>query len=117
MIQRLFQPALASPAQLWLTILAGGIITYGIRLSFILLFSQRDIPDWLQRALRFVPPAVLTAIFLPDMLYNSGKVDLTWGNGRLVAGLVAILVAWRTKNTILTIITGMAVLWLIQWLF
>ncbi len=117
MIQPLFQPALNSTAQLWLTILAAGVITYAIRLSFILVFSRWEIPQWLQRALRFVPPAVLTAIILPELFISSGKLDISLENGRLVAGLVAILVAWRTKNVILTILSGMVVLWLVQWLF
>ena len=116
MIQRLFEPALSSTAQLWLTILAAGLITYGIRLSFILVFSRWEIPGWLQRALRFVPPAVLTAIILPELLLNTGKVDFSLENGRLYAGLIAVLVAWRTKNAILTIISGMIVLWIFQWL-
>ncbi len=112
----LFNPALASGAQLWGVIILSGIITYSIRLSFILVFGQREIPLWLKRALRFVPPSVLTAIVFPELLINGGKFSLAYDNTRLIAGIVAILVAWRTKNAVLTIIVGMGVLWLMQWL-
>jgi len=112
----LFKPALDSSAQLWGTMIIAGLLTYGIRLSFILLFSRREIPSWLGQALRFVPPAVLTAIIFPELLINNNHIDITYSNGRFIAGLVAIVVAWRTKNAVLTIVVGMAVLWLIQWL-
>jgi branched-subunit amino acid transport protein len=113
----LFSPALSSPAQLWLTILLAGVITYGIRLSFILVFGRWQIPASLQSALRFVPPAVLTAIIFPELLVANGSPALSLGNARLLAGALAILVAWRTKSAVITILVGMGALWLFQWIF
>jgi branched-subunit amino acid transport protein len=102
---------------LWLIIILGGVLTFAIRLSFILFWGRLNIPDWLQRALRFVPPAVLTAIIFPELLIRNGVLDLSLTNPRLVAGAVAILVGLKTRNMILTILVGMAVLWLLQfWL-
>lgn len=94
----------------WLTMLLVGLGTYGTRLSFILLFGQRGIPAVVRRALRYVPPAVLTAIIFPELLLTDGEFNLSLGNERLLAGLVAALVAWRSKNVLLTIIAGMAAL-------
>jgi branched-subunit amino acid transport protein len=111
----LFSPALNSPAQFWITMILAGIITYAIRLSFILVFGRWQIPAWLQRTLRFVPPAVLTAIIFPELLVADGHVALSFGNARLFAGLIAILVAWRTKSAVITILAGMGMLWLLQW--
>jgi len=99
---------------LWLTIIAAGLITFAIRLSFILLWGRVDIPLWLQRSLRFVPPAVLTAIIFPELFLPSGSLNLSLGNARLIAGILAGLVAWRTRNIILTILVGMGVLLLLQ---
>jgi branched-subunit amino acid transport protein len=112
----LFSPALTSPLYLWLTILIAGLITYGIRLSFIWLFGKFELPDWLKGALRYVPPAVLTAIIFPELLIQNDQIALTLANDRLLAGLAAIFVAWRTRNAVLTILTGMGVLWLLQWI-
>lgn len=100
--------------KVWLIVLAAGAITFATRLSFILLFGRLAIPPWLQVALRFVPPAVLTAIFVPELVIRGGALDLTPGNDRLLAGGLAILVAWRTKNVVLTILVGMASLWVLQ---
>jgi branched-subunit amino acid transport protein len=99
---------------IWLTLLAAGAITYGTRLSFILLFGRMEIPEWLKRTLRFVPAAVLTAIVFPELLLQDGALNVSLGNGRLLAGALAVLVAWRTKNVLLTILVGMAVLLILQ---
>ena len=99
----------------WLpALVVAGLVTFGIRLSFIALLGKVELPPALSRALRFVPPAVLSAIILPEMLVRDGAVDLRPGNARLLAGLVAALVAWRTRNVLLTIAVGMAALWTAQ---
>ena len=40
--------------------------------------------------------------------------DLSLGNERLLAGVVAILVAWRTRNVIWTVGVGLVTLWVLQ---
>jgi branched-subunit amino acid transport protein len=99
---------------LWLTIIGMGLITYGIRLSLIVLLERVAVTAVVRRALRFVPPAVLSAIILPELLQPGGQLDISLGNARLLAGLLAIAIAWRTKNVLLTIGIGMAALWLLQ---
>ena len=96
---------------LWITIVAMGLVTYGIRLSLIVLLGRLNVPPIVERGLRFVPPAVLSALILPDVLRHGGTLDLSFGNTRLIAASVAALVAWRTRNVLLTIGVGMAVLW------
>jgi branched-subunit amino acid transport protein len=99
---------------LWLIVIGMGLVTYGIRLTPIVLLGRIEIPLMVQRALRFVPPAVLTAIVVPELLYHNGAVDVSLSNLRLLAGLIAVVVAWRTKNALLTIGAGMIALWVLQ---
>lgn len=103
-------------ARLAVILLVGGLLTYLTRLSFILVFERWRPPELLQRALRFVPPAVLAAIIFPEMLLHSGSLDLSLSNPRLLAGIAAGLVAWKTRNVVATIASGMAVLLLLMWL-
>jgi len=103
-----------SSAALWLTLIGMGLVTYAIRLSFILLWGKVAVPAVAQRALRFVPPAVLSAIIFPEILRHTGDWNLSPANPRLLAALMAALVAWRTRNPLLTIAAGMAVLFLTQ---
>ncbi len=99
---------------LGLTILGMGFVTYAIRLSLIALLGRVQIQPFVRRALRFVPPAVLSAIIFPELLRAGGTLDVSFGNARLLAGACAALVVWRTKNVFLSIAVGMAALWLIQ---
>jgi len=98
----------------WLLLISMGLVTYAIRLSLIVLIGRVDVSPLIQRALRFVPPAVLSAIIFPELLRPGGTLDLSLGNVRLLAGVLAALVAWRTKNVLLTIGVGMAALWVLQ---
>jgi branched-subunit amino acid transport protein len=99
---------------IWLTMLIGGLITFGMRFSLIFLFGKFEIPQTMRKALHYVPPAVLSAIIFPELLYHTNRIDLSLGNIRLLAGIVAILVAWFSKNVLLTILTGMMTLLLFQ---
>lgn len=101
---------------LWLTIIGIGLITFAYRISLIFLLDRIHLPPWIERALRFVPVAALTAIITPELMAQQGRLDFTWHNERLLAGLLAALVAWYTKSVLLTIALGMACLYGLQWL-
>jgi branched-subunit amino acid transport protein len=102
---------------LWLTVLGMGIVTYGIRLSLFVFVSHTSLPRAARDALRFAMPAVLFAIILPAVLYvgEDQSFDLSLTNERLLAAAFAASVAWLSRNVWLTVVTGMAVLWLLQW--
>jgi branched-subunit amino acid transport protein len=103
-----------TPAMLGLIILGMGIVTYAIRLSLIVLMGRIEVPPLVRRALRFVPPAVLSALILPELLLPGGVLDLSLGNARLLAGALAALIAWRSRNALLAIAVGMVALWILQ---
>ena len=98
-----------------LVLIAGmALVTYAIRYPIIVLLGRVSIPRKFFEALRFVPPTVLAAIIAPALIMPDGGVAISLENTRLLAGLMAIAVAWRTRNLLLTIIAGMAALWLLQ---
>jgi branched-subunit amino acid transport protein len=103
-----------SQGLLWATIIIVGLLTLAIRLSFLVFTGKFQVSSLAQQALRFVPVAVLSAFIAPALLFPNGSLDVSLHNNRLIAGLVAILVAWRTKNVLLTIFTGMACLLILQ---
>jgi branched-subunit amino acid transport protein len=100
---------------IWIILIVAGLLTFLTRLSFIALLEKWTPPAWVGRALRFVPPAVLTAILVPELLMRNNH--FVPANPRLLAGALAAGVAWRTKNVILTIAIGMAALIMMQSLF
>lgn len=102
-----------SRAGLWVVIVGGMAVTFGIRLSFVAFLPPERLPPVFRRGLRYVPPAVLAAIILPALTRPTGVLDLSFGNVRLLAGIVAALVAWRSRNIWLTIVVGLAALWIL----
>ncbi len=100
----------------WLTMALAGLLTYAIRLSFIVLLERLAMPDWFQRALRFVPAAVLSAIIVPGLFDRSGAIDFSPRNPQVWAGVLAIAVAWRTRSVFVTIAVGIAALLVLQFL-
>lgn len=99
----------------WAVIAGVGAITFLMRASFIVFADPRRFPALLRAALTFVPAAVLSAIVVPGLLMPHGHLDASPGNLRLLAGIVAIAVAARTHNAFVSILSGMASLWLLQW--
>jgi branched-subunit amino acid transport protein len=85
-------------------------VTFGVRYPVLVLVGKIPLPESVFRALRYVPPAVLTAIIVPAVLMPNGTVDVSFSNAYLVAGVVSALVAWRTKSLLLTIGIGMVVM-------
>jgi branched-subunit amino acid transport protein len=96
-------------SRVWLAIGLSGVGTYAMRASF-LAFAHRlaEVPPWAQRLLRQIPPAALASIVVPALLRPGGELGI-W-QPRLAAGLLAGLVAWRTRNVALTLVVGMLAL-------
>jgi branched-subunit amino acid transport protein len=92
---------------LWLTLLGMAIVTFALRAAFLVLPPGVELPALLKRALRYVPPAVLTAIWAPEVLV---------ANEQLPAGAVAVAVAWRWRMTFATIAAGLVALHFFAWL-
>ncbi len=96
-----------------LSILLIGLLTYFMRVIFIGP-SSLSLPPAIERALRFVPPAALAALIVPDLVGHNGAFVLTLANPRLIAGAVTLVIAWRTRRVALTLVVGMAVFWLLS---
>ena len=89
-------------AQFWvlIVVLAGG--TWAMRSLPIMLHGKVPHPPWLERLLRHVPVAALTALVVPASLYiHTGDV-YQLAPARIAAAVVALVV-------------GMGVLWVAQW--
>ena len=92
------------------------LVTLAVRYPILALLGKVPLPAPAFRALRYVPPAVLTAIVVPAVVFKDNVLDITFSNDYLVAGVVSVLMAWRTRNLLLTIAVGMFVLLGWRWL-
>jgi branched-subunit amino acid transport protein len=102
---------------IWLIILGMSAATFAQRASFLMLPEHVKLPALLRRALHYVPAAVLTALWVPELMLQKGVLSLALGNERLLAGMVAIAVAWRFRGTFVTIAAGLVALHVFDQLF
>jgi branched-subunit amino acid transport protein len=99
--------------KLWSVVVVVGVLNYLSRVSFIAIFARRHVPVLLARAFRYVPAAMLTALVLPMIVVAPGTPVIA-SAPRIVAAIVAGVVAFVTHSTLKTLATGMLTLWVLQ---
>lgn len=95
---------------IWLVMIVCGLLTFGLRLSFIAAEGRVIFPRWFRVLLPFVPVATLTALIVPELLLSKGALWLSWQNPRLMAGIVAIVIAALTRSVLWTLVGGFTTL-------
>jgi branched-subunit amino acid transport protein len=96
----------------FLAIVAAGVGSYLTRAIFIIVLARRRFPPLALRALSHVAPAVLGALVVSLLLTREG--DFYAGLPEAMGLLAAVLVAWRTRNLIYTLVAAMGVLWILS---
>ncbi|TVM32316.1 AzlD domain-containing protein [Oceanidesulfovibrio marinus] len=92
--------------------------TFLMRFSFFALIRGTVSPRFMTM-LRPIPAAVLAALVAPAILTPGGglaTLAVSWQSGKIAAGLVAAVVAWRTRHMFMTIAAGLVALWLWRFL-
>lgn len=101
-------------AQFWLIIVVLAFGTWAMRSFPIMLHGHVPHPHWLERLLKYVPVAAMTALSVPGVLYLKHAGVYQFAPERTVAGVVALFVALRTRNILATLAAGMVALWIGQ---
>jgi branched-subunit amino acid transport protein len=95
-------------------VLSVGMITYASRAGLIIFLADRSLPANITRALRYVGPAVLSALTVNLLAGGQGMDGVEFVEVAAVA--VAIAVAALSRNLIAALVAGMATLWLLLWI-
>lgn len=91
---------------------AAGVGTYLLRASLVVLLGRVAVPAPVERSLRYIAPAVLAAIVVPALLLDGdGGVQLA--DSRVLAGVAAVLAAWRWRTIPATLVAGLGVHWIV----
>jgi branched-subunit amino acid transport protein len=93
------------------------MITFAIRYPLLAISDRIKFSPQFFQVLRYVPPAVLTAIVVPAVLIPTGEqILLSYTNARLVGAIAALTIGLWYQNLLLTIVVGMTVFFVWQWL-
>ncbi|MBA1334946.1 MAG: hypothetical protein HPY66_0567 [Firmicutes bacterium] len=90
-------------------IIGMALATFLTRIGSQVVFARTGMPVWLEKWLKHVPTAFLTALIVPALLMPRGYLDISFGNSYLLAGIVAAFTAYKTKNVLVTIVVGMGI--------
>ncbi|GAB6158259.1 AzlD domain-containing protein [Desulfotomaculum varum] len=101
-------------SEVFYIIIGMALVTYFTRFSALALFRFTGVPAWLNRWLKYVPVAILTALIVPSLLLPRGYLDISFNNHYLIAGLVAAFVAYKSRNIIATLGLGMFVMFVLN---
>ena len=95
-------------------VLTVGMITYASRAGLIVFLADRPLPANITRALRYVGPAVLSALTVNLIAGGQGVDGVEVVEVAAIAA--AIAVAATVRNLIASLAVGMTTLWLLLWL-
>ena len=103
--------------QSWIVVLGLAVGTFLIRYSFIGLFANRDMPPWLEHALKLMVPAIFAAIVCSGAVMVGGHVAGPEHWPRYAAAGVGLVTAVLSRGGMLiTVLVGMAALHGLPWL-
>ena len=97
-----------------LVFVLAGLGTYAARSAFILALGQRTLPDPIERALRFVGPAVLAALATSLLTSPEGLGAYLRNVPEVVATVVAVVLAWKTRRFIVSFVGAVVALFALQ---
>ena len=103
-----------SSIPIWTVILSMAVLTYGLRVTFLVLHERLTLPPIVSRGLRYVPFAIFAGLIVPNLITPGDIAAGSVAVERIVAGLIGAFIAWRTGSVLWTLLAGMGLLWLLQ---
>src|SRR5690348_2102053 len=91
------------------TVLGMALVTYATRVGGLVLVSRVKLSGRAERWLTQLPGAVLIAIVVPEVIKS--------GIAGMVAGLITVVVAWRSSSMLLAMVLGVLSIFGLRWVF
>lgn len=92
------------------------VVTFGVRFVLFARAHKVVMPVFVERALKFVPVAVLTAIIIPMIFMVDNQMNVSFSNPWLIGALAAFGVGIWRQHQLLTIFVGVLVFFITKYL-
>lgn len=102
------------PFYFWQNIILLAIGTILIRFSFIAFSSKIKISDRTREIFSFIPSAILPAMIAPAVFFHQGSNQMLFEKERFFVLVLATIVCYLTKSTLLTILFGLSALYFLS---
>ncbi len=99
-----------------ISVIGCALATIFSRVTPLVLFSKFKISDNLNKWLRHIPIAILSALLASSLLLVDGKIAIDENLLIIIASIPACIIAAKTKSLILTAVSGIIVLMALRFL-
>ena len=100
---------------LLLLVLGLSVVAYIPRVFPMLYFTHRKVPTWFSEWMKYVPVALFAALAFKDVFITHEHLDIAW-NIKIAAMILVVGVAYKTRSMALSVITGLASVFLLSML-
>ncbi|MGP6139378.1 AzlD domain-containing protein [Jeotgalibaca sp. A127] len=98
-------------------ILGSAIVTYLPRFLPILAFKDAQLPTWFQKWMGYLPISIFAALIATDVFFWEDYLNLdSLSNLKLIPSVVTVIIAYKTKSMIYSILGGVLSIALLVWL-
>ncbi|HIW71182.1 MAG TPA: AzlD domain-containing protein [Candidatus Levilactobacillus faecigallinarum] len=98
----------------WLVIL-GFCVAFVPRFLPLMLFTKREIPEWFNEWMKYVPVSLFTALVVKDIFIDSATYQVMFTQiPEMIASIIVIIVAYRTRSMALSVIIGLVGVFLLS---
>lgn len=74
----------------------------------MLFFSTREIPDWFNEWMKYVPVSLFTALVVKGIFVSNTYSFIPFGHiNYIVAGIIVIVVTYMTRSMALSVLAGL----------
>lgn len=94
----------------WWNIFFLAVGTFAIRASIIAVSSKVKISDWYKEIFSYIPAAILPAFIAPAVFFHEGHIEYLYGKERFLVLVLATVVCFIWRSTLVTIGFGLALL-------
>ncbi len=98
-----------------LIVVGMGLVTYLSRLAPQLLMPGSNFPEGVDRYLRYLSYALVVSVITVNLFMSGARFESDAAPQRSLALVVAILVALRTKNSLLGMLAGTTLVLVLAW--
>lgn len=100
--------------EIFLTLIGMFLVTYLPRLTPVWLLSARKIPAFIESWLEFVPTSVMAAMLAVSIFKIDQAGSLRPDNLFILAALVTMAVAWKTRSFFGSVLVGIILVALVR---
>ncbi len=84
----------------------------------MLFFSTREIPDWFNEWMKYVPVSLFTALVVKSVFLSSTyHIELLGHVNYIIAGVIVILITYVTRSMAFSVLAGLVAVFVITTFF